>query len=66
MQTPCSPTEPSIFEYILECTSHPLILGTCYFISKNIFLDFDKFHTFRSKTNCTKVDVNQILWFRQM
>lgn len=55
MQTPCSPTEHSIFVYILECTSHPLILGTFYFISKKIVLDFDKFLTFRSKTNSTKV-----------
>lgn len=55
VQTPCSSRVHSIFVYILDCASHPLILGTCYFISKQIVLDFDKFVTFRGQSKCTKV-----------
>lgn len=37
VQTPCSSRVHSIFVYILDCASHPLILGTCYFFQNKLF-----------------------------
>lgn len=43
------PHKHKIIVYILDFTSHPLILGTGYFINHGIVLDFNKF-----SVNCCK------------
>ena len=55
VQTPCSNESHNIFVDILDHTSHPLILGTSYFMSKGVVLDFDKFTTFSGQMKGTKV-----------
>jgi hypothetical protein len=55
VQTPCSSGNHTMLVYILQNTFHPLILGTGYFIAKNIVLDLSKFVAFREINKCTKV-----------
>ena len=55
IRTPCSSSKHTIFVYILESSSHPLILGTSYFIAHGITLDFGKFVTFSSNMKLQKV-----------